>query len=83
MDKDKTIKAAWDYHKTNRYEGNPYRADIMDAFCNGADWLMKQPLADRLTDEEKEKIRAEYRQDFYPQRNLLIALFGKDLFNEK
>ena len=81
MERQKLNEAAWEYHKANRYEDNPYRADIMDAFGNGASWLMTQPLADRLTDEEKEKIRAEYRQGFYPQRNLLIAIFGYDLFN--
>ncbi|MDE5886707.1 MAG: hypothetical protein K2H46_03865 [Muribaculaceae bacterium] len=63
MDKEKLNEAAWDYHNTNRYEDNPYRADIMDAFCYGADWLMKQPLADRLTDEEKEKIIKRYNDE--------------------
>ena len=63
MDKDKVNAAAWEYHKANRYEDNPYRADIMDAFCNGASWLMQQPLVDRLTDEEKEKIKAIYKRE--------------------
>ena len=31
--------------------------DIEDAFEAGAQWLMTQPLSDRLTDEEKEKIK--------------------------
>ena len=63
MDADKLNEAAWEYHKANRYEDNPHRADIMDAFCNGASWLMQQPLADRLTDEEKEKVKKLYLTD--------------------
>ena len=66
MDAEKLSEAAWEYYKANRYEDNPYRADIMDAFCNGASWLMQQPLADRLTEEEKEKHKATY--------NRLVAL---------
>ena len=32
-------------------------------FRQGADWLMQQPLADRLTNEEKEKIKAIYKRE--------------------
>ena len=63
MDADKLNAAAWEYHKTNRYEDNPYRADVMDAFCNGADWLMKQPLSFRLTDDEKARIIKRYNDE--------------------
>ena len=84
MDKEKLIKAAWDYRKANRYEDNPYQTDIMDAFCYGADWLMAQPLADRLTDEEKEKIRALYNEYHAHVFHIeMDAIFGKDLFNDK
>lgn len=34
-----------------------------DGFKQGADWLMHQPLADRLTDEEKERIKAIYKRE--------------------
>ena len=92
MDRDKLNEAAWEYHKANRYEDNPYRVDIMDAFCHGADWLMKQPLANRLTDEEKEKIKAIYFRNVYSvadvqsnftEKCLIDAIFGKELFNER
>ena len=87
MDKEKVNEAAWDYHKTNRYEDNPYRADIMDAFCNGAEWLMRQPLAERLTDEEKRKaiyFRNVYSvadvQSNFTEKCLIEAIFGEELF---
>ena len=34
-----------------------------DGFKQGVNWLMQQPLADRLTDEEKEKIMKLYITD--------------------
>ena len=91
MDKDKLNEAAWEYHKANRYEDNPYRADIMDAFCNGASWLMKQPLSFRLTDEEKAELMADFNRckllankDYRDGRIVTYAnIFGKELFNEK
>lgn len=52
-------------------------------FESGVDWLMSQPLSERLTEEEKEMLRAEYKQGFYPVKNTLIAIFGYDLFNNK
>lgn len=92
MDANKLNEAAWEYHKSNRYEDNPYRADIMDAFCNGASWLMQQPLADRLTDEEKERIKAKHNElkslnsitnDMFADDTAILEwLFGKDLFNQ-
>lgn len=57
MDKDKLNEAAWDYHSDNYFANNPHREDIMDAFKDSAEWLMSQPLSDRLTDEEKERIK--------------------------
>ena len=74
MDKEKLIKAAWDYRKANRYEDNPYQTDIMDAFCYGADWLMTQPLADRLTDEEKEKIIKRYNDELDMVQRLTLRV---------
>lgn len=66
--------------------------DVIRAFCGGAEWLMSQPLADRLTDEEKERIKSIYR-DLIPLKGhmvgivgkmmLLEQIFGKEMFNEK
>lgn len=63
MDKQKVNEAIWEYQRNNHYENNPYRADIMDAFGNGAEWLMQQPLSERLTEEEKEKIIKRYKDE--------------------
>ena len=69
-----------------------------DGFKQGASWLMRQPLSDRLSDEEKEKIRAIYKDyeelETYGealsdrtagrmQCFTLEQIFGKELFNEK
>lgn len=56
-------------------------------------WLFSQPLASRLTAEEKERVRKEYANT-YPNdidcgvENILIQgvlerIFGTDMFNEK
>ena len=62
-------------------------------FRQGANWLMQQPLADRLTEEEKERIKAKYNElkslnsitnDMFADDTAILEwLFGKELFNEK
>lgn len=93
MERDKLNEAAEEYaHENAWYPGETsYESDITamqesfsDTFKAGADWLMTQPLADRLTDEEKEKIRAlynEYRAHVFHIE--MEGIFGKDLFNDK
>lgn len=56
MDADKLNEAAIAYAKKNTTALNPF-GRIMDDFKAGADWVLSQPLADRLTDEEKENIK--------------------------
>lgn len=72
MDREKLNKAAEEYARENAwYPGETsYESDIIameesfsDAFKRGADWLMQQPLSERLTDEEKEKIIRLYKDD--------------------
>lgn len=56
MDNDKLDKAA----KAHIDAAAPLMAHpgkVFAAFHAGAKWLLTQPLADRLTEEEKEKIR--------------------------
>lgn len=62
-----------------------------DAFCDGTDWLMKEPLSERLTEAEKEKIRAFYNGDTFGEldfieiastRRVLKSIFGKTLFTK-
>ena len=97
MDADKVNEAAITYAKKNTTALNPF-GRIMDDFKAGVSWLMQQPLADRLTDEEKEKVRAIYKDyeelETYGealsdrtagrmQCFTLEQIFGKELFNEK
>ena len=63
MDADKLNEAA------EKELANTFSADVLEyvvaknTFIKGANWLMQQPLSDRLTDEEKEKIRELYLTD--------------------
>lgn len=64
-------------------------------FRQGAQWLMTQPLSDRLTDEEKEKIKEIYWQAMKDWVGIgearghckvgvaIEQIFGEELFNEK
>ena len=60
-------------------------------FRQGANWLMQQPLADRLTEEEKAELMADFNRckllankDYRDGRIVTYAnIFGKELFNEK
>lgn len=68
---------------------------VESSFVGGADWLMQQPLSERLTDEEKEKIKETYWQaakDWigigdargYCRTCIAIeSIFGADLFKDK
>ena len=65
---------------------------VNNAFKIGVNWLMQQPLADRLTDEEKEKIKSLYKwatectdnnEEAAVTQTVLENIFGKELFNEK
>lgn len=53
-----------DVDKLNETAHYSYRVfESRIAFTRGANWLMQQPLSDRLTDEEKEKIKKLYLTD--------------------
>ena len=67
MDADKLNEAAIAYAKKNTTALNPF-GRIMDDFKAGADWVLSQLLADRLTKEEKEKIKIEYAELLKAQR---------------
>ena len=64
-----------------------------DCFVSGAEAFMQLPLGQRLTDEEKERMRKEYANP-YPNdidcgvENILIQgvlerIFGSDFFKEE
>lgn len=65
MDKEKLNKSAEKYARKNAWypgetscENDIIAMEVFsDAFKSGAEWLMQQPLSERLTDKEKEKIR--------------------------
>lgn len=72
---------------------NFYSEAISDAFESGAEYIMSLPLASRLTEAEKERVRKEYANT-YPNdidcgiENMLIQgvlerIFGADFFKEE
>ena len=60
MDRDKLNEAA----KREAYNNyGRFYYERRDGFIKGAEWLMTQPLADRLTDEEKEEMIKRYNDE--------------------
>lgn len=91
MDKEK-LKEAASTASDNAVFDSDHWNNYNEGFVKGADWLMTQSLADRLTDEEKEKVRGFYNGETFCEldfmelvstRRVFESLFGKDLFNEK
>lgn len=97
MDRNKLNKAAGEDWCNNVLERD-LKPITKSAFKRGADWLMQQPLSERLTKEEKEKFRKVYksleRNDINPdlplelkdcalsQINLFEFIFGTELFEK-
>ena len=92
MDKDKLNEAALEYSED--FANGTYKPtvfDVLSAFKDGTNWLMQQPLADRLTDEEKAELIADFNRckllankDYRDGRIVTyVNIFGKELFNEK
>lgn len=84
-------KAAKDY-AYDIGDSDRERMRLQDAFIDGINHIMQLPLCDRLTAEEKERVRKEYANT-YPNdidcgvENILIQgvlerIFGKDFFKE-
>ena len=100
MDSDKLNEAAkhfaaWETINSSDPNNNYY---CKWGFIKGANWLMQQPLAERLTEVEKAKARAAYKRaeednndnadDMSYAAGLVVKtvlkeIFGKELFNEK
>lgn len=75
-----------------KYDDSEFRVPNAYCFIEGAEWLLSRPLADRLTDNEKEKIKTIYFRSVYSvadvqsnftEKCLIDAIFGTDLFNKK
>ena len=64
--------------------------DIPDAFTAGAAHVLSLPLSQRLTEEERERVRTMYNNSLYTSgyisacgfRLELGTIFGKELFGE-
>lgn len=76
MDADKLNEAAYIFAHVQAVS-SPYREDD---FKSGANWLMAQPLADRLTDEEKERIIKKYK--FNDEAGLATAIRTGEMANK-
>lgn len=70
----------------------PYEIAYVE-FLNGAGYVMSLPLSQRLTDEEREKIKAKHNAcriaqtecdclDYEIAADMLEEIFGKELFGE-
>lgn len=92
--KEKLEKAAMlaAYNYANPDSDEPcYDADFYEGFRAGAEWLMGQPLSERLTEDERKRIRGMYA-DLIPlkghmagivgQMMLLDKIFGKEMFEQ-
>lgn len=87
MDKDKLIADAWEAGSYDYFPDDPRRDSFEDGFKQGAQWLMQQPLSDRLTEEEKEKIKKLYHtlwgKSVHKTQLEFADIFGTALFIEK
>lgn len=66
MDREKLEKDAdrWThfYNTEMKTEPVPYDERFKKGFIKGTDWLMQQPLSERLSEAEREKIKAFYSE---------------------
>lgn len=86
MEKEKIREVA-----LKRYDDSEFRIPNAYCFIEGAEWLQSRPLAERLTDDEKAKIRALYNGETFGEldfielvstRRIFKNLFGPELFEE-
>lgn len=86
MEKEKIREVA-----LKKYDDSEFRIPNAYCFIEGAEWLQSRPLAERLTDDEKAKIRALYNGETFGEldfielvstRRIFKNLFGPELFEE-
>ncbi len=75
-----------------KYKDSDFRTPNAFCFAEGAEWMMQQPLKERLTKKDKKEI-ADWINDiafFMPDKRSVTmlqigakSLFGKDLFNDE
>lgn len=80
MEKEKLNKAAtlYAYGSEEPIVRTGDNALFYTGFLSGTDWLMQQPLSERLTEEEKEKIKAEFEHnaEMYDLGSVVPATMG-------
>lgn len=62
-----------------RFKDSDFRTPNMYCFIQGAEWLQSQPLSDRLTEEEKEKINNLCEEIWSMNDN--VARYGENVVN--
>lgn len=90
VSKEDACENAW-YPGNTSYESDiiAMQSSFSDTFKRGANWIMQQPLSEKLTKEEKEKIRGYYDNSGFNKfakdmvNGVLLSIFGVDLFREK
>lgn len=89
----KTIEEAAKDYAYDIGDSDWERMRLQDAFIDGINHIMQLPLCDRLTAEEKERMRKIYydaergevngHYDVYPDPcEVMRVIFGKDFFKE-
>ena len=89
----KTIEEAAKDYAYDMGDSDWERMRLQDAFIDGINHIMQLPLCDRLTAEEKERMRKIYydaergevngHYDVYPDPcEVMRVIFGKDFFKE-
>lgn len=90
----KTIEEAAKDYAYDIGDSDWERMRLQDAFIDGINHTMQLPLCDRLTAEEKERMRKIYydaergevngHYDVYPDPcEVMRVIFGKDFFKEE
>lgn len=90
----KTIEEAAKDYAYDIGDSDWERMRLQDAFISGINHIMQLPLCDRLTAEEKERMRNIYydaergevngHYDVYPDPcEVMRVIFGKDFFKEE
>lgn len=74
-----------------KYNDSEMRVPNAYCFIEGAEWLQSQPLSEKLSDAEIQKIRAFYKGETFGEldfielastRRIFENLFGKELFKD-
>lgn len=85
MEKDKLDKAALDAFITSAFpdgDNADMQKFVTGIFKQGAEWLMGQPLSERLSEDERENVRAMY-MDLIPLKGNMPGVVGQMMLLEK